>query len=54
VLGIFTWIIFEIYETEWPSLVPATIVSFLGMIAGSLVWPRKEQAHDKNRTQPIE
>ncbi|MBA4053316.1 MAG: sodium:solute symporter, partial [Marivirga sp.] len=39
VFGMITWIIFEVYETEWPSLVPATLVSFGAMIAGSLVWP---------------
>jgi SSS family solute:Na+ symporter len=54
VLGISTWIIFEVYESEWPSLVPATIVSFLAMIAGSVIWPREEKAYDKNRTQSIE
>jgi Na+/proline symporter len=48
VLGIVTWIIFEVYESEWPSLVPATIVSFIAMIAGSLIWPKKQQEHDKN------
>ena len=40
VFGIVTWIIFEACETEWPSLVPATLVSLLAMVAGSLVWPR--------------
>jgi SSS family transporter len=40
--GIVTWAIFEVYGTEWPSLVPATLLSFLGMVIGSLVWPRKE------------
>jgi SSS family solute:Na+ symporter len=54
VLGIVTWIIFEGYETEWPSQVPATIVSVIAMIAGSLMWPRKEIADGKDRTQPIE
>ena len=41
VLGMITWIIFEVYETEWPSLVPATLVSLLGMIAASLIWPNE-------------
>jgi SSS family solute:Na+ symporter len=54
VLGIVTWIIFEVYESDWPSQVPATVVSVLAMIAGSLIWPRKEKEDDKNRTQPIE
>lgn len=44
VLGILTWIIFEIYETSWPSLVPATLVSFVGMMIGSLMWPMKTEA----------
>jgi solute:Na+ symporter, SSS family len=43
VFGIFTWIIFEVYETSWPSLVPATVVSFIGMVMGSLVWPTKKE-----------
>jgi solute:Na+ symporter, SSS family len=41
VLGMLTWIIFEVYETDWPALVPATLVSLAGMIWGSLVWPNK-------------
>lgn len=41
VLGMLTWIIFEVYETEWPSLVPATLVSLLGMIVGSLIGPKE-------------
>jgi Na+/proline symporter len=42
VLGMITWIIFENYETTWPSLVPATLVSLLGMIGGSLIWPSQK------------
>jgi SSS family solute:Na+ symporter len=41
VAGMLTWIIFEVYETSWPSLVPATIVSVVMMIVGSLIWPDK-------------
>ncbi len=41
VLGIVTWIIFEAFETTWPSLVPATLVSLAATIAGSLIWPKK-------------
>jgi solute:Na+ symporter, SSS family len=41
VAGMLTWIIFEVYETSWTSLVPATIVSVVTMIAGSLIWPDK-------------
>lgn len=53
VLGMLTWIIFEFYDTSWPSLVPALGVSILAMIVGSLVWRRKEN-NDQNRTQTIE
>lgn len=41
VLGIATWIIFEFYETAWPSLVPATLISLAAMVAGSFIWPKK-------------
>lgn len=41
VFGMITWIIFEVYETDWPPLVPATFGSLAGMVAGSLVWPMK-------------
>lgn len=53
VLGMLTWIIFEFYDTSWPSLVPALGVSILAMIVGSFVWRRKEN-NDQNRTQTIE
>ncbi|HPM31301.1 MAG TPA: sodium:solute symporter, partial [Chryseolinea sp.] len=43
VLGIVTWIIFEIYETSWPSLIPATLVSLAGMVVGSLARPMKTE-----------
>lgn len=46
-LGMLTWIIVEIYETEWPSLVPATLVSLVAMVTGSLVWPQQQQAEVK-------
>jgi SSS family solute:Na+ symporter len=41
VLGMVTWIIFEVFETGWPGLVPATIISAMGMIIGSLIWPKQ-------------
>jgi solute:Na+ symporter, SSS family len=41
VLGMITWIIFEVFETGWPGLVPATIVSAIAMIVGSLIWPKE-------------
>ena len=40
VLGLISWIIFEVFKTDWPGLVPATIVSAIGMIIGSLIWPK--------------
>jgi len=43
VLGTITWIIFTFSETDWPSLLPATLVSLLAMVAGSLIWPKKEK-----------
>jgi SSS family solute:Na+ symporter len=46
VIGILTWIIFEVYETEWPSLIPATLASFVGMVGGSLIWPKKTKVHE--------
>ena len=46
VIGIVTWIIFEVYESEWPSLVPAILASLLAMIVGSLVWPEKLKLHE--------
>lgn len=42
VLGIVTWIIFEIYETGLPSLVPGTLVSLIAMVVGSVIWPKAE------------
>lgn len=54
VLGIVSWIIFEFYETSWPSLIPATLISTGAMIAGSLVWPKKQKNNDQNRDQTIE
>jgi Na+/proline symporter len=41
VVGMLSWIIFEAYETGWPSLVPATLLSMAAMIIGSLGWPRQ-------------
>jgi Na+/proline symporter len=45
-VGIITWIIFEVYETDWPSLVPATLASFAGMVFGSLIWPRNQEVNE--------
>ncbi len=41
VSGTATWALFEWHETSWPSLLPATLVSFVAMIFGSL-WPRNK------------
>ena len=53
VFGMLTWIIFEVYDTSWPSLIPATLVSLLSMIAGSLLWPERKN-DDQDRTQSVE
>ena len=53
VLGILTWIIFELFDTTWPSLVPATLMSIVAMVAGSLVWPNKRN-YEQDRAQSIE
>ncbi|HEY9490029.1 MAG TPA: sodium:solute symporter family protein [Chryseosolibacter sp.] len=45
-LGMLTWIIFEFYNTAWPSLVPATLVSIGAIVAGSLIWPDKGKRYD--------
>jgi SSS family transporter len=39
ILGMISWIIFEFWEIEWPSLVPATLISLVAMLMGSLIWP---------------
>jgi len=41
ILGMLSWIIFGFFETEWPSLLPATLISLMAMVAGSLLWPNK-------------
>lgn len=53
VLGMLTWIIFEFCETSWPGLIPATAVSVLSVVAGSLLWPKNEK-HDQDRVETIE
>jgi solute:Na+ symporter, SSS family len=55
VVGMLSWIIFEAYETGWPSLVPATLLSIVAMVIGSLGWPQQEEENnDKDRTQSNE
>lgn len=41
VLGMLSWIIFELSDSEWPSLVGATLVSLFALVAGSYVWPKR-------------
>jgi Na+/proline symporter len=53
VFGMLAWIIFEVWSTTWPSLIPATFISIVALITGSLIWPNK-QINDKDRTQSIE
>jgi SSS family transporter len=49
-LGMLTWVVFEkILESSWPSLVPATLVSLFGMVAGSYLWPQKIEDDGKDR-----
>lgn len=43
--GMFTWLVFEALHTDWPSLIPATAMSLLGFIIGSLMTGKK---HDQN------
>lgn len=38
ITGIITWLIAKQFELPWPELVPALVVSMLGMVAGSLIW----------------
>lgn len=53
VLGMLTWIIFEFCEASWPSLIPGTLMSVLGVVVGSFVWPMNKE-HDQNRVKTIE
>jgi Na+/proline symporter len=54
ITGMASWLIFEFYETSWPSLVPATLISVGAMVAGSYIWPRHKQTHDHHTPQSIE
>ncbi len=42
VLGTLTLAFFSLYDVGWPALLPATLVSFLAMIGGSLFLKTKE------------
>jgi Na+/proline symporter len=43
ILGTATWAIFEFIDTDWPSLLPATLVSFVAMIGGSLLTKKEDR-----------
>lgn len=43
VLGITTWLLFPYLKLDWPSLIPATLVSFAAMILGSLLITEKSK-----------
>jgi solute:Na+ symporter, SSS family len=51
-LGIISWLIFSFFESDWPALVPATLISFVALISGSLFWPSAKHSakhsYDKN------
>lgn len=49
ILGMVTWILFQFYDTTWPALVPALIVSCLALVAGSLIWPDSNITMEKNK-----
>jgi Na+/proline symporter len=43
-VGLASWIYFEVYPIEnIPSLVPALVISFIGMVVGSLLNPNKKK-----------
>ena len=46
VMGILTWLIWQRLESDWPSLVPAVIVSLMAMVVGSLIWKDKTVFYD--------
>ncbi len=49
ICGMLTWIIFEgVLETSWPSLLPATLASLVGMLVGSLLPAKKTIVYDKD------
>lgn len=54
VLGMLTWIIFEFFESDWPSLVPATLAGVIAMVGGSLVRPKTLYSYDHDPAQSFE
>lgn len=50
--GFIAWLFFEfIFEIDIPSLVPATMISIMALVLGSLLW---KSNHHENRNQPVE
>jgi SSS family solute:Na+ symporter len=47
ICGMISWLIFSFIESDWPALVPATLISFATHILGSFLWPNKVE-YDKN------
>lgn len=50
--GMVSWVIFEIFPTEIPALVPSVVISFLGMVLGSVFF-REKKVYDQNRVEAI-
>lgn len=42
VIGMLSWFVLRMVGTDIPSLVPATLISILTLIAGSLIWPDRD------------
>ncbi|HEY3429122.1 MAG TPA: sodium:solute symporter, partial [Cyclobacteriaceae bacterium] len=47
-MGICTWLMWQQLDSDWPSLVPALIISLIAMVIGSLIWKDKTVVYDKN------
>jgi Na+/proline symporter len=49
VVGLLSWVVFEYFiPLEIPALIPATLLSILGMVVGSLFLPSNILLHDKD------
>jgi len=48
ITGIVTWFVASQLELTWPALIPATLVSLMSMIVGSLIWKNKVSEYGKN------
>lgn len=49
VAGIASWLYFEYFPLDIPSLVPAVLVSLAGMVAGSLLFKDSSHAKEQNK-----